>query len=645
MIVPQDAMLRVVVATWNLHGKEAPDDLKPWLGGAVATPDVYAIGTQEAQRGIEASVLLPSKAQWLGRLETALGPHYKCVGSQTLVAIHLAVFVRTRLLPQVAHVQSAHVSTGLSTGFAGSLGNKGGVAIALTLGHTSFLFVNAHLAAHQHKVAERNADFHRIDTGLPLRPFGTSMRRSVSSPAALAMELPTLDRKWSSSSSISSGDGISARLETGVTGHGSRERVTGRAAEGAPPQSQSPPPLPEQQQQQPEPPSQQPETGRLVFYIIPPITAPRTTSTRTNHGSMQLPASATASPASPASARRPPASATGPPASATASPALADPAAAVPTDSTAADDPASTDAAEAAMGSAAAIEATLTAATASVAPNCSGESSGGSRGGDGDGAGIGGSSNAPTHAERGGSATAAFDRAFWFGDLNYRINGNRAMMDALLAPADARARTSAEWRGEAAHWAHSRAVLLANDQLRAQMASGAAFGEFCEGAIHFRPTYKYDKKQNERYDLSAKLRIPAYTDRVLWRPPPSDTWPAGEPVPVLGARAHALEAEEAAGATRPLQGAALARRQQAADADVRLVRYTDVPAFSTSDHKPVVAEFEVRYVAVDHSPWGSSDLRARHRSARSGKHASQVMTPKRGGRGGSTAESALCTVM
>ncbi|KOO34482.1 endonuclease exonuclease phosphatase family protein, partial [Chrysochromulina tobinii] len=135
-----DAMLRVVVATWNLHGKEAPDDLKPWLGGAVATPDVYAIGTQEAQRGIEASVLLPSKAQWLGRLETALGPHYKCVGSQTLVAIHLAVFVRTRLLPQVAHVQSAHVSTGLSTGFAGSLGNKGGVAIALTLGHTSFLF-------------------------------------------------------------------------------------------------------------------------------------------------------------------------------------------------------------------------------------------------------------------------------------------------------------------------------------------------------------------------------------------------------------------------------------------------------------------------------------------------------------------------
>ena len=316
----------------------------------------------------------------------------------------------------------------------------------------------------------------------------------------------------------------------------------------------------------------------------------------------------------------------------------------MPTDSTAADDPACTDAA-AAKGSTTVIEATLTAATASVAPNCSGESSGGSRGGDGDGAGIGGSSNAPTHAERGGSATAAFDRAFWFGDLNYRINGNRAMMDALLAPADERARTSAEWRGEAAHWAHSRAVLLANDQLRAQMASGAAFGEFCEGAIHFRPTYKYDKKQNERYDLSAKLRIPAYTDRVLWRPPPSDTWPAGEPVPVLGARAHALEAEEAAGATRPLQGAALARRQQAAVADVRLVRYTDVPAFSTSDHKPVVAEFEVSYVAVDHSPLGSTDLRARHRSARSGKHASQVMTPKRGGRGGSTAESALCTVM
>ena len=34
----------------------------------------------------------------------------------------------------------------------------------------SLLFVSSHLAAHHHKTAERNKDFHAIDTQLPLYP-------------------------------------------------------------------------------------------------------------------------------------------------------------------------------------------------------------------------------------------------------------------------------------------------------------------------------------------------------------------------------------------------------------------------------------------------------------------------------------------
>ena len=52
-------------------------------------------------------------------------------------------------------------------GVGNVLGNKGGVGVALTyMKHTRLLFVNAHFAAHDHKVAQRQADYLRIKAGL-----------------------------------------------------------------------------------------------------------------------------------------------------------------------------------------------------------------------------------------------------------------------------------------------------------------------------------------------------------------------------------------------------------------------------------------------------------------------------------------------
>lgn len=122
-----------------------------------------------------------------------------------------------------------------------------------------------------------------------------------------------------------------------------------------------------------------------------------------------------------------------------------------------------------------------------------------------------------------------FDRVFWMGDLNYRVNANRRMADDLLS------------RG-------MLNVMRANDQLTRERARGRAFAGFSEGALAFSPTYKLDPGTADRYDSSPKRRVPSWTDRVLYLP--------------------------AGGA-------------------VRLLRYDSLPSFRTSDHLPVVAEFEV----------------------------------------------------
>lgn len=62
----------------------------------------------------------------------------------------------------VAHLVSDVRSIAVPTGFGDKLGNKGGLAISLTLAESKFCFVNAHLSAHQHKTIRRTNEFRRI---------------------------------------------------------------------------------------------------------------------------------------------------------------------------------------------------------------------------------------------------------------------------------------------------------------------------------------------------------------------------------------------------------------------------------------------------------------------------------------------------
>lgn len=89
------------------------------------------------------------------------------------------------------------------------------------------------------------------------------------------------------------------------------------------------------------------------------------------------------------------------------------------------------------------------------------------------------------------------DAIIWIGDFNYRI---------LLTNEQVR---------EAIHHQDFN-FLFEHDQLSNQMIAGESFPYFNEMEIKFPPTYKFDKGTTT-YDTSEKLRIPAWTDRILSR--------------------------------------------------------------------------------------------------------------------------------
>ena len=106
---------------------------------------------------------------------------------------------------------------------------------------------------------------------------------------------------------------------------------------------------------------------------------------------------------------------------------------------------------------------------------------------------------------------SSMDHVFFAGDLNYRIDLPREYVERCIIDVQ-RCRSKGE---------HGRAdVLMENllrrDQLLQAMASGRAFSNFYEGQVTFLPTFKFDKGTSN-YDTSHKQRVPAWTDRIVFR--------------------------------------------------------------------------------------------------------------------------------
>ncbi|SPO39875.1 uncharacterized protein PSFLO_05356 [Pseudozyma flocculosa] len=96
----------------------------------------------------------------------ALGP-YELVIKERMMGCYMAVYVWRGCRDRIRGASRSHVKDGL----AGRLGNKGGVGISVKLGATRLLFVNAHLAAHEGRVAVRLANVAKIKAALKVDSF------------------------------------------------------------------------------------------------------------------------------------------------------------------------------------------------------------------------------------------------------------------------------------------------------------------------------------------------------------------------------------------------------------------------------------------------------------------------------------------
>ena len=80
------------------------------------------------------------------------------ITSPDYVLLFRIIFVHKAIVHLVSNIQSMAVPTGLGD----TLGNKGGIGIALFIAESSFCFINAHLAAHQNATIRRTNEFRKI---------------------------------------------------------------------------------------------------------------------------------------------------------------------------------------------------------------------------------------------------------------------------------------------------------------------------------------------------------------------------------------------------------------------------------------------------------------------------------------------------
>ena len=174
--------LGVLAVTWNC-GESRPDmgsSFFRWIAENSVDKAMIIISLQEVEMGgasvalAAAKETLAAKSQergnsnaqyWANAVSSVLGRSWQSVSLRQLSGMLVMVYAQSNLSRSLGEVKT----TAVACGILGVGGNKGAVAVHLSLHRHRMVFVCSHFAAHQHAVDLRNANYHTILQGLDFR--------------------------------------------------------------------------------------------------------------------------------------------------------------------------------------------------------------------------------------------------------------------------------------------------------------------------------------------------------------------------------------------------------------------------------------------------------------------------------------------
>ncbi|KAH8094443.1 DNase I-like protein [Cristinia sonorae] len=159
---------------WYVNGGR---HYEPVIGHAAPKRGMLDVPIADDTSRLSDEIPISPKAKSTGDLNaridarTTYKGQYELLIKERMMGLYLAVFVNRDIKGLVRGTSKSSVTAGL---IGGRVGNKGAIGVSVNLDGKTFLFINAHLAAHEGKMHHRLANLTKIQTELAVDSFLSS---------------------------------------------------------------------------------------------------------------------------------------------------------------------------------------------------------------------------------------------------------------------------------------------------------------------------------------------------------------------------------------------------------------------------------------------------------------------------------------